>query len=1022
MFNCKILYLSLLTKPLYGYNLCATVFYLHYIFIFEPKISNTLKKHVLINLLILLLIKSVYSQSVIKGSITDLKTNEKLLGVSVLVKGSTKGVQSDYDGQFVLKTSNTLPITLVIKYLGYETKEILVSNSDKNLTIKLSKSEKTLKELTIKDSRITEKIKQNPLTVETMDAIAIKSTPAANFYEGLAHLKGVDITSASIGFKIINTRGFNSTSPVRSLQLIDGVDNQSPGLNFSLGNFLGASELDVQKVDLVVGASSAYYGPNAFNGVINMQTKNPFLFPGFSAQLKVGERNLTETAVRWAKVVKNKKGEDKFAYKVNIFYMQANDWNANNVNPTSQSPVGANNPGNYDAVNRYGDEFANNNVFYTPLSIASSVGKGYYLRSGYNESDLVDYNSKNLKLGGAAHYKVTKNTELIYTTNFGTGTTVYQGENRFSLRDILFFQNKLEYKKDNRFFIRAYATNEDAGNSYDAYNTALLMQNGAKSDEFWGKDYNNALTSRLSPLVSAWIQANTGAGIRLDTIPAANNVRLNFIDNYWRTYFADSLNKYHNIARQIANSAGGLSTSSIARFEPGTARFDSAFNAITSRTNQNGGSRFFDQSALYHVAGEYKFNINELSNKANNKLDLDVTVGGNYRIYVPYSQGTIFKDGEETQVIYARDAQGNILKQQSDGKDSIIGKQSLGFTQITNQEFGMYIGLEKKFFENKLKVSVTNRVDKNQNFNWLWSPAATMVYSQKKNTFRFSVSSAVRNPTLTDQYFNLRVGRATLLGNLNGYQDLLSIDTLRDILVNNRRFAADGSDRLKTASFDIDAIRPEKCRTIEFGYRGNITEKLFVDASYYYSWYEDFLGFKIGAQVVWDSLNPFPTSINPFRVTTNSKDVVTTQGFTIGLNYYYKNYLGFSGNYSWNKLDRGNSTDPIIPAFNTPEHKFNIGINGRDILYNGKNEKWGYGINYKWQEGFLFEGSPQFTGFVQSYGMLDIQLNSTITKIKSVLKIGASNVLNNLVYQVYGGPSVGRMAYISITFELNKWK
>src|SRR5690606_15317953 len=117
--------------------------------------------------------------------------------------------------------------------------------------------------------------KESPLTVETMGIIAIKETPAANFYEGLGNLKGVDVTASSLSFKVINTRGFNSTSPVRSLQIIDGVDNQSPGLNFSLGNFLGASELDVQKVDLIVGASSAYYGPNAFNGVIAMQTKSP---------------------------------------------------------------------------------------------------------------------------------------------------------------------------------------------------------------------------------------------------------------------------------------------------------------------------------------------------------------------------------------------------------------------------------------------------------------------------------------------------------------------------------------------------------------------------------------------------------------------------------------------------------------------------------------------------------------------------------------------------------------------------
>ena len=114
------------------------------------------------------------------------------------------------------------------------------------------------------------------------------------------------MTTASLGFVVINTRGFNSTSPVRSLQLIDGVDNQSPGLNFSLGNFLGASELDVQKVDLIVGASSAFYGPNAFNGVISMTTKSPFVHQGLSASMKAGERALFETAVRYAQAYKTK--------------------------------------------------------------------------------------------------------------------------------------------------------------------------------------------------------------------------------------------------------------------------------------------------------------------------------------------------------------------------------------------------------------------------------------------------------------------------------------------------------------------------------------------------------------------------------------------------------------------------------------------------------------------------------------------------------------------------------------------
>ena len=131
-------------------------------------------------------------------------------------------------------------------------------------------------------------MKESPLSIEAMNINDIKETSATNFYEGLSHMKGVDLTSASLGFRVINTRGFNSTSPVRTLQIIDGVDNASPGLNFALGNFLGASELDLMKVEIISGASSAFYGPNAFNGVINMTTINPFVKQGLTVQYKIG--------------------------------------------------------------------------------------------------------------------------------------------------------------------------------------------------------------------------------------------------------------------------------------------------------------------------------------------------------------------------------------------------------------------------------------------------------------------------------------------------------------------------------------------------------------------------------------------------------------------------------------------------------------------------------------------------------------------------------------------------------------
>ena len=897
---------------------------------------------------------------VLKGIVKDAKTSESLIGATISVKGTNTGVSTDFEGAFSIKTALAPPIVLVVTYVGYIKTEITVNVPSKPIEIRLKENSRELKEVAIKDSRITARQKQAPLTIETMDAIAIKETPAANFYEGLALLKGVDMTSASIGFKIINTRGFNSTSPVRSLQLIDGVDNQSPGLNFSLGNFLGASELDVQKVDLIVGASGAYYGPNAFNGVINMQTKSPFQFPGLSVSMKLGERRLTEVAVRYAEVFKNKKGEDKLAYKFNLYAMSAYDWEATNYEKTAQSPTGENSPGGYDAVNVYGDEYSTNRFRQTGIPY---LGYGYALRTGYKEIDLVDYNSRNIKANMAFHYMLKKDVEVIVNTSFGTGTTVYQGDNRFSLKDILFNQNRIEIRKENSFFIRAYNTQEDAGNSFDAYATALLLQNYAKSDNNWAIDYSENWNA---------MAYNTMIGLR----PAPNSVPPGVVyeryaNHFLNNFYYDSLTKYHQMVRGETDKNPDNLRGGLARFEPGTSRFDSAYREIISLTNREGGSRFYDQSALYHFMGEKQFKVK----------DIDVKLGGNYRLYAPYSRGTIFLD-------------------------------TAGMDRIYNQEFGSYIGLEQKFIDNKLKISFTNRLDKNQNFNFLWSPAASAVFTQGQHVFRFSASSAIRNPTLTDQYINLNVGRATLLGNLQGFDSLVTVESLVDAFNNGKG---------KLQYFNVAPIRPERVKTIEFGYRGNLGEKLFVDLNYYYSWYDDFIGFKIGADLDWPDL--YPSSVKIYRISANAVDQVTTQGFTIGANYYYQTYLSFSGNYSWNKLDRQGSTDPLIPAFNTPEHKYNVGINGRNInskIGDFEISDWGYAINWKWQQGFTFEGSPQFTGVVPAYGMMDVQVNKVFAAEKLSVKLGASNVLNNQVIQVYGGPRIGRMAYFSLLFDFGK--
>lgn len=925
--------------------------------------------------IISLLYSSVYAQVELNGKVLDEVSGEPLIGASVIIEGTGEGTITDFDGFFTLETNVPIPLTLEVSYLGYDAKNIEVTDESEDLNIKLAESSVNIDVVEVKASRVSDETKKSPLTVEALDAIAIKETPSQDFYSGLGALKGVDLTTASLGFTVINTRGFNSTSPVRSLQIIDGVDNQSPGLNFSLGNFLGSSELDIQKAELIVGASSAFYGPNAFNGVLSMETKNPFFHQGLSAFAKVAERDFYHGAIRFADAFQTSEGDDWMSYKLNFSYMRAYDWEADNYDPiydlegdrVFENPE--NNPGGYNAVNIYGDEF-----FSSSSDLKSSnAGLNTFYRNGYSEKELVDYNTENIKAGVALHFRTNPSAkfdspELIVSSSFGYGNTVYQGDNRFSLRGIQFYQQRLELTKKDKYFLRFYATHEDAGDSYDPYFTALRLQEFGNQNDAWEGNYREWWTRRSLGDVFNKMK-EMGYPVTGTTEEVIE----------WQRQHQDQLSIWHDQASDYADSGLGTNAEG-AKPVPGTMRFDSLFNAITAAKNntEENGTLFYDKSALYHMHGEYQFDTDFFR---------DLRIGANARLYTPNSDGTIFDDEDE---------------------------------KITNFEYGIYTGGSKIIDDFTLSGAI--RLDKNENYDFLLSPAASVVYNPEENTFmRFSFSSAIRNPTLSDQYLNLDVGPATLVGNINGFDSLILLDNFNE-------WRRNPNERLNY--INIDPIQPEKVQTYEMGLRTLLFNSLFLDGSVYYNRYRDFIGYQIGATIDFIEIPPKPweteptyfldlNSIQIYRVSANSEEIVNTVGAALGFNYYFADYYSISGNYSFNRLTT-EVNDDIVPAYNTPEHKYNIGIGARNMPLLDKKVLFGFNLNYKWIDGFLFEGSPQFTGFIPTYDLLDAQINFAVPKINTTFKIGASNILDNRQFQTYGGPRIGRMAYISATYDFKK--
>ncbi len=907
-------------------------------------------------ILITFSVGQLVGQVTLRGKVRDDVTGDPVMYAIVSVPGTTTVTQANSEGVFVLKIATTLPCSLRVSIVGYK-EALLFVTEEKHLNIFLKEEIYQLGEFEYMGSRVLDEEKEDPQSRVSYDRLDILANPAVDVMSGIGTQKEMDVSSPSLAFKVLNTRGFNSAAPVRMLQLIDGVDNQSPGLNFSLGNVLGVSEMDLLRVDVIVGASGPFYGPNAFNGVISMRTMDPFIHKGLSVTMRAAERNLLEGGLRYADAIRNRKGEDWLAYKLNLSGLKALDWEADNYDPITASPVDAYNPGRYNAVNIYGDEYS---LDITQLSDHENIypGLGHYYRTGYNETDLVDYDTYNIKGSLAIHLRLTPNQgiaspEILASSATSVGTTVFQGDNRFSLKDIRFSQYRLEWRKPDKYFIRSYYTHENAGNSYDPYFTALRLQQLSKDNQTWVTDYLGYWQSVVIP-----------------RIPDGNP--------NWVMDHPDSISIWHNETAAYADTKNIRNPSWMKdKLIPGSESFQTAFDDITQRlNNEDGGTKFYDRSSLFHLQGEYIWMPRFL---------MDLRIGGNYRLYMPDSKGTIFHDTSGT--------------------------------HITNYETGWYAGARKGFLKDqKLVLTATLRMDKNQNFKWLPTPALSLVYEPMKETFlRLSFSSALRNPTLTDQHMFLNVGPAILAGHLGQVDSLITIASFNEF---RRTLLLDTLEY-----FNIAPLRPEKVNTIEVGVRSQVGKKLYIDAGYYRNWYQDFLGYLIGIKSDFmDPPLPIPFNTTVFRYSANSDSRVTTEGFSIGLNYYVLPVLTLKSNYSYNQLRKTVEDDPIIPAFNTPRHKYNFGVSLSTVPW--LNSRWikniSCGANYKWVEGYQFEGSPQFTGFIPSYGVVDAQISYHLRRQHTTIKVGASNLLNNKHYETYGGPEIGRMAYVQVRYDLNR--
>ena len=855
----------------------------------------------------------------------------------------------------------------------------VVSDSIKKNTV--------LDEVVVSASRTPEKVLQSPVTIERMGLKEIKKTASPSYYDGLENLKEVQMNTSSLTFKSINTRGFATVANVRFMQLVDGMDNSSPLLNFVLGNMIGISEIDVQSVELLPGASSALYGANAFNGILFMNSKNPFTSEGVNGYVKYGQTNqqaagansFSDYGVRVAH-----KFNDYFAAKANYTFMKGTDWYATNYNGINSANgdeiVGMDrtNP-NYNGINVYGDEVSTNlrgvgqglaAAGLIPASTVNLLPNSNVSRTGYKEVELTDNVASNTKLDFSLHLRPfgNENLEVIWQSKFGFGNAVYQGANRYYLNNFFMQQHKLEFKGKN-FFVRGYTTTEDGGNSYDMLFTGINVNRKWKDDRTWFGQY-----------AGAYIQS-TLAG----ATPA--------------------------IAHQNARN-----TADTGRLIPGTDAFKTAFNQVTSEASVLSGSKLVDNSRIYHSDVNYNF-------KDQVKF-AEIQVGGSYRLYELNSQGRIYTDANGPINYNEYGAYTQLQKKLMDDRLKLSASMRYDKSQNFQGNYSPRISAVYSAGENKqhnfrasFQTGFRNPSTQDQYIGFNVG-SAILLGSAPDNLIRYTETLPVS--TTVGQLF--AGGTSVVMNGLNAYNNSYTAASVAALSA-----TGNPANLRKT---NLEYVKPEEVKALELGYR-SVVNDISVDINGYYNTYNNFIGNinvvapYYGTAVDSPSATGGPTNLGTqsihalqngnfraYQLYTNTKIEIKSLGFGLGLSKKVYKDFEFGVNYNYAEFDFDRSQDESFEAsFNTPKHRVKASIGNEKLFKN-----FGFNISGRWNTEYTWE-STMVDGVIPEATVIDAQITYNVPSMKSAFKIGAANLGGREYFQVLGAGLIGQQIFASWTIK-----
>ena len=917
---------------------------------------------------VLLFCVASFAQTTVKGTVND-ASGLPLPGANIIVVGTSTGVVTDFDGNFTLTVSQNPPFSIQVSSVGFETLSQEITKNNETLAITLNEGS-FLDEVIVSASRTPERIFESPVTVERFGIKDIKTSASADFYGGLENLKGVDVNTNSLTFKSVNTRGFATFANNRFMQLVDGMDNSTPALNFPIGNLVGMIETDVQSVELLPGASSALYGANAFNGVLFMTSKNPFDTDGISTSLKrgitsqeaAGDNTYTDFGIRMAHKFSN-----KFAAKVNFGWLKGTDWAA--TSEVDSDMIGGTRATNlnYNGINVYGDEVSTGikevavaleALGVLPAGANALVPNVAVSRTGYNERDLTNYNAESIKADWGLYYRPFENDfEISYIGKVGTGSTIYQGINRYAISNFFQEQHKLEVKNDN-FYVRGYVVSDDAGDSYDMVFTGININRAWKDDQTWFGEY-----------AGTYVQSTLGGATDAQA---------------------------HANARAVADTG---------RFLPGSAGFQNAYNTSINDPDLTTGSKFQDASKYYHADGNYNF--------AHLTDVVDIQVGGSFRQYSLNSSGTIYTDYDGA-INYSEFGAYTQVQKELELSQALKLKLT-GSVRYDKSEF--FDG----FFSPRFSAGVT--VNRNHNFRasaqtGFRNPTTQDLFIGLDAGRALLVGSAPNNLERYSNVFDVSQTGQAAFGQPSTITQTGSAAYNSSYTASSVGMLGVTGNPADLVVANPDVVKPEQVTAFEVGYRGKF-DNLIVDFSAYHNTYKDFISTEIVVAPLYGVAGDGGLSVasiangdyTAYSAYTNSRAEIKSYGASIGLSTKVFSDFDLSGSYTYAKLDEDKNFPDFNTNFNTPEHKFKASF-GNTALF----ENFGFNVSYRFSDDYFWEASFG-NGVVEEFHTVDAQINYSVPSIKSTFKAGATNLLGTEYNMAFGTGNIGSIYFLSWTIN-----